>query len=198
LIVTETNLIQRSFADLSHSERAYALSTHYEAMKKNPGYRSDLLAEIEEATRVPLAPRSRTANKLGEQHGLSSDTIKRYLRVDKLIQKLKDRLDDNNIGLRVAVSLSFLRDSEQKIIDKLLGKGQKISIGQAEALKNESKKGQLDESAIKKILEPATRLKPVKLGGQFLSQYFKEGQSPEEIESIIAEALGRYYSDSDQ
>ena len=42
LIVTETNLIQRSFADLKHSEKAISLATHYEAMKMKPGYRSDL------------------------------------------------------------------------------------------------------------------------------------------------------------
>jgi ParB family chromosome partitioning protein len=45
LIVTETNLIQRSFSDLSHSERAAALSTHHEATKKQ-GKRTDLINEI--------------------------------------------------------------------------------------------------------------------------------------------------------
>lgn len=35
LIVTETNLMQRSFTDLKHSERAAALTAHYAAMKKN-------------------------------------------------------------------------------------------------------------------------------------------------------------------
>lgn len=54
LIVTETNLMQRSFADLKHSERAIVLATHYEAMKKKPGYRSDLIAEIEELSGAPL------------------------------------------------------------------------------------------------------------------------------------------------
>jgi len=45
-IVTETNLVQRSFADMKHSERAAALSALYTAMKKQ-GYRSDLIDEIE-------------------------------------------------------------------------------------------------------------------------------------------------------
>lgn len=54
LIVTETNLIQRSFADMKHSERAVVLSVHYEAMKKKSGCRSDLLAEIEELTCAPV------------------------------------------------------------------------------------------------------------------------------------------------
>lgn len=46
LIVTETNLMQRSFADLSYSERAVALITHYNAIK-HQGMRSDLINEIE-------------------------------------------------------------------------------------------------------------------------------------------------------
>jgi ParB family chromosome partitioning protein len=46
LIVTETNLLQRSFADMSHSERAVTLSMHHEAIKKQ-GKRNDLIQEIE-------------------------------------------------------------------------------------------------------------------------------------------------------
>ena len=42
LIVTETNLRQRSFTDMSHSERAYCLAQHYEVLKSQ-GKRSDLL-----------------------------------------------------------------------------------------------------------------------------------------------------------
>ena len=46
LIVTESNLIQRSFANLSHSERAAAMSMHHEAIKSQ-GKRTDLINEIE-------------------------------------------------------------------------------------------------------------------------------------------------------
>jgi ParB family chromosome partitioning protein len=45
LIVTETNLIQRSFADLSHSERAIAIKLHMDAISKQ-GKRTDLLDKI--------------------------------------------------------------------------------------------------------------------------------------------------------
>jgi ParB family chromosome partitioning protein len=34
LIVTESNLIQRSFADLIHSERAIVFKNHLDAVKK--------------------------------------------------------------------------------------------------------------------------------------------------------------------
>jgi len=46
LIVTETNLLQRSFSDLSYSERAIALSMHHKAIKQQ-GKRNDLINEIE-------------------------------------------------------------------------------------------------------------------------------------------------------
>lgn len=46
LIVTETNLRQRSFDDLSPSEKAYCLKQHYEAIKCQ-GKRNDLLNEID-------------------------------------------------------------------------------------------------------------------------------------------------------
>ena len=45
LIVTETNLIQRSFAELSHSQRAIALKRHMDAISRQ-GKRTDLIDEI--------------------------------------------------------------------------------------------------------------------------------------------------------
>ena len=46
LIVTETNLIQRSFSELSHSEKARILTERHNAIK-NQGRRTDLINEIE-------------------------------------------------------------------------------------------------------------------------------------------------------
>jgi ParB family chromosome partitioning protein len=196
LIVTETNLIQRSFADLKHSERAVALATHYNAMKKKSGYRSDLLGEIKELTSSPLAKRF-TMDKVGEQYGLSKDTIARYLRVDSLIDSLKERLDNGDIALRVAVTLSYLRRKEQEIVGSILSTGKKMSIKQANMLREESEKGELSKVTIKRMLEhgffPA-KVNPIKFSGKFLSEYFNEGQSAEEIESVIKEAIKQYMS----
>jgi ParB family chromosome partitioning protein len=196
-IVMETNLIQQSFADLKHSERAITVATLYEAMKKDPGYRSDLFQEVEELTSAPVGRRLGTRDKLGQQYGLSKNTIARYLRVNKLITALKDRLDKDAIGMRVADALSFLQEEEQEIVEGLLAKGKKISIKQANTLKEKSINGGLSKTSINEIFNPGyfgVKIKPVKLSGQFLSQHFKLGQSVEEIEKIIAEALERYFS----
>lgn len=197
LIVTETNLIQRSFADLKHSERAVALSIHYEAMKKKSGYRSDLLAEIEELTCAPVGHGMRTRDKLGAQYSLGKTTVARYLRVNKLIPALKERLDNDEIGMRAAEALSYLRIKEQNIVENLLAKGTKINIKQADTLKAESGKGELNLVNISEILSSGyfpVKVKPVKLSGQFLAQYFNQDQCVEEVEKVIAVALEQYFS----
>jgi hypothetical protein len=56
--------------------------------------------------------------------------------------------------------------------------------------------GGLNKAFVKRVFEPGffpTKVKPVKLSGQFLSQHFTEFQSTEEIESVIAEALEQYF-----
>ena len=208
LIVTETNLIQRSFADLKHSERAVALATHYHAMKKRQGYRSDLLREIDDLTCAPLGLKMKTRDKLGAHYGLKKTSIARYLRINALIPELKARLDDAAIALRVGEALSFLSVKEQQAVEGFLADGAKISIKQADALKGEidrlkkeaekakgSDRKELDADFIKRVLEPEhspAEMKPINLRGSFLSKYFKENQSPEEIEAIIASALQKY------
>jgi ParB family chromosome partitioning protein len=193
-VVTETNLIQRSFADMLHSERATVLAAHYNAIKKKSGYRSDLLVEMEALTYSPLANRS-SMGKLGEQYGLSKDTIARYLRIDSLVTGLKERLDNGEIALRVAVTLSYLRKKEQDIVAGLLDGGTKISIKQSNLLRDLSEKGELNKSTIKQIFEQGffpAKVKPVKFSGKFLSEFFSEDESVEKIESIVAEALRAY------
>lgn len=197
LIVTETNLIQRSFADLKHSERAVALSVHNEAMKKKPGYRSDLLIEIEELTCAPVGHGLRTRDKLGEQYSLGKTTVARYLRVNKLIPALKERIDNDEIAMRVAEALSYLRIEEQDIVENLLAMGTKINTKQADTLKAESGKGELNLGKISKIMSSdysPGKVKPVRLSGQFLERYSLQEKSPEDVEKIIAEALEQYFS----
>ena len=194
LIVTETNLIQRSFADLKHSEKAVIIAVHYEAMKKKSGYRSDLLAEIEQLTCAPVG--TRTRDKISAQYSLGKTTVARYLRVNKLISPLKARLDSGEICMRVAEALSYLQSTEQNIIERLLAKSTKINIKQADKLKNESESGELNLAKINEILSsndfPA-KVKSVKLSRQLLAQHFRPGQSIEEIEKVIAEALEQYF-----
>lgn len=130
------------------------LSTHYEAMKKKSGYRSDLLEDIDTPTSAPVGRRSDTRDKLSEQCRLSKSTVARYLRVNKLIPALKDRLDNNDISMRAAEALSFMRPDEQEIVESLLADGMKINIKQAVELKAASENGKLTRVRIEYIINP--------------------------------------------
>jgi ParB family chromosome partitioning protein len=196
-IVTETNLIQRSFADMLHSERSVVIAIHYESVKKKQGYRSDLLG-IDDDTLCPVGTKSTTKDKVAEQYGLSQSTIMRYLRVNKLIQPLKARLDKGEIAMRVAVTLSYLREKEQELVESQLADGGKLSIKIANTLRESSEKHELNKGMVKRLFEPSyygTKVKPIKFSGEFLSQYFDEKQSPELIQGIVEEALKKYFAD---
>lgn len=195
LIVTDSNFNQQSLLDMTHSERAAAFSMYYEAMKKTPGYRSDLLDENESPTCSKLGNRSRTIDKLGKQVGLSKNTIFRYVRISKLAVELQTRLDNKDISLGTAESLSYLRMGEQEIVEQMLGAGKKISLKQADALKKESANGELSQEVIERILVPTpAKPEPINLNKKKISQYFKPEQTAEEIESVIAEALEMYFN----
>jgi len=192
-VVTETNLIQRSFADMKHSERAAVIANHYDAMKRQ-GYRSDLINEIEAMTYSPVANKS-SMGKLGDQYGLSKDTIHRYLRVNGLIPALKKRLDEGEIALRVAVALSYLKKQDLEVVEKQINRGKKLTIKIANLLREKAEKGELTKDLIQSVFEPSyfqTKIKPVKFSGQFLSEFFDESKSSEEIEKTVAEALRAY------
>ena len=111
LIATETNLRQRSFDDLSPSEKAYCLKQHYDAIKSQ-GRRNDLIKEIEElvnphetgknGTSVENPKKSDAGAAVSEEYGLSKDRIARYLRIATLITPLLDCLDAKTLGFEAA------------------------------------------------------------------------------------------------
>ena len=156
-------LTPRSFMDLTHSERAAALTTRYNELKKESGYRTDLREETasktcdplehspetaENKTPVPVERRSDTRVIIGAQFGISSSAVQRYLRVDKLIPALKLRLDNGEIALRTAEALSYLKPKEQEIVESLLIAGRKASAEQANVIKKESAKREIDEAFV--------------------------------------------------
>jgi ParB family chromosome partitioning protein len=122
--VVVTNLIQRSFSDLSHSERAAALTEHYNAVKQQ-GKRSDLIDSITallggEGTSTTLRQKLTARDLVAKTYGIGASTITQYLRVDQLVESLKERLDNGEFSLRAAVELSYLSSDTQGLVDEIL------------------------------------------------------------------------------
>jgi len=129
LYVTESNLVQRSFADLKHSERAIALKSHLESLKKisGQGKRHDLFEYLENETCAQVAHKLKSRDKVAERHALSKDTVMRYVRIAKLPRGILDKLDDGTVKFTVAVELSWLKENELSVLSGLIDEGVKIS-----------------------------------------------------------------------
>jgi ParB family chromosome partitioning protein len=206
LVVTETNLIQRSFADLSHVERAKALALRHNALKAQ-GKRTDLLEEIEKlsGTCAPLAKKSRqtTVGKIGWQYGVSKDTIARYLRIAKLNKELMERLDAqfHPLSIRAGVSLSYLRENEQALVEEyLLKTNDLIEIKKAEELRKKSSENELTTKDIVNILRVKTMgvaNRKLYLGRELVDRFFKKTLSDKEILETITKALEQYLAEKE-
>lgn len=216
LIVTETNLRQRSFSDMSHSERAYCLAQHYEALKSQ-GKRNDLLAEIEillnphgseeNETSSEVQTKSRSDTKLGQDYGLSRDKVAKYIRISNLIDPLISRVDKGEIAFLAAYDLSFVEDTakQQQIADLMDSDSYKVDMKKAELFHSYYEAGKLTDTAIVQILSgektrkpKSSKPQPVKIKPAVISKYFTPQQTQKEIEETIDKALALYFENQNK
>lgn len=198
-IVTESNLMQRSFSDMSYSERAAALYEHHK-MLSCQGKRMDLLKEINELynqeTLGQLGKKLDSREKVGKEFCLAPRTVSRYLRIYKLDDTLKQLLDGEKIAFTVAENISHLKIQEQQLIAELIQTlNIKISNKQATELRALSKKTEITMEMLTQVLcskEKKATSKTIKLESGMLEKYFNN-ESKEEIISIIERALEEYY-----
>ncbi len=216
LIVTETNLRQRSFSDMSHSERAYCLAQHYEALKSQ-GKRNDLLAEIEillnphgseeNETSSEVQTKSRSDTKLGQDYGLSRDKVAKYIRISNLIDPLISRVDTGEIAFLAAYDLSFVENTakQQQIADLMESDSYKVDMKKAELFHSYYETGKLSDTAIVQILSgektrkpKSSKPQPVKIKPAVISKYFTPQQTQKEIEETIDKALALYFENQNK
>ncbi len=209
LIVTETNLMQRSFTDLAHSERATVIATRHNAMK-NQGVRNDLLEEIEKLSQAPdlamdetcgpMDHKLKTRDKVGEEYGLSPRSITRYIRLNYLSTELKALVDEGKIAMRAGVDLSYLSQENQEMVEAIISEDTfKVDMKKAALLRRYEKEDNLNWNTAKQIisgdvLKSTGKVKPFKIQPTIISKYFKPNDDKKAIEETIEKALDFYFS----
>lgn len=211
MYVIETNLLQRSFADMLPSEKAAVLATYHSKMFSQ-GKRNDILAELkmlenphdtsENSTSAEIRKSSDTRKTLAQEYGLKASQIAYYLRVHQLIDPLKIRFDNGEFQISVAADLSFLKETEQKTVDRCMELNEfKVDGKKTTALRGYSERGKLNEDNIYLILNgelgqpPKKKRTPtVKIKPKVYSLYFSPGQKASEIEEVVEKALALYFS----
>ncbi|HBA51266.1 MAG TPA: chromosome partitioning protein ParB [Lachnospiraceae bacterium] len=210
LIVTETNLRQRSFDDLSPSEKALCLKQHYDAIKSQ-GRRNDLLKEIEglvnpqetgqNGTSLGNPKKSDAGAAVSGEYGLSRDRIARYLKIATLITPLLDCLDAKLLGFEAAYDISFVKAEQQLLIAELIaGDNFRIDTKKSALLHDYARKGKLTEERIRQIVteektrKPKNSSQPIKIKETVINRFFDDQQSRKEIEETIIKALELYFA----
>lgn len=172
IMVVDSNLHREH---LLPSEKAFAYKLKAEALK-HQGQRTDLTSE-------QLAPKLST-ELIAEQEGTSKDTVKRYIRLTKLIPDILKMVDEQRIAFSVGVELSYLTEYEQQDLFAAIELEDKTpSLSQAIQMKKLSQSGKLDSDTISKIISDEKPNQREKISFQLdeLSKYFPKKYTPQDI-----------------
>ena len=207
IYVTESNLIQRGFDNLRISEQAAVIAQRHSEMFSR-GKRNDIIRELailegrEIPTSDPPGLKSETAadvnDNLGDEYGLGRTTVVRLVRIDKLINELKDLLDSRAIAIRTGVELSFLSENAQAVVAECADDG-RIDYKKAKKLRDSADSdGNIDRDMICSIIydsdsDSASKPRTVKISSQSFTKYFTAGTKPKEITETVEKALEFYF-----
>jgi ParB family chromosome partitioning protein len=180
IIMVDSNL-QRE--NILPSERAFAFKLKLEAIKRQ-GARSDL-------TSTQVAQKL-SAEKVGQDAGVSKDQVRRYIRLTELIPELLSMVDEKKIAFNPAVELSYLKKEEQTdLIEAMEMEQATPSLSQAQRLKKFSAEGKLSLEVMSAIMseEKKGEVDKVTLAGDKIKKYFPKSYTTQQMEATIIKLL---------
>ena len=166
------------------SERAKAYKMRMDAMKRQ-GARTDL-------TSPNISARFRSDDELGQEVGVSGDTIRNYASLTNLVPELMQMVDEGRIKLSPAYQIAALPHNEQSLLlDTTESEHATPSLSQAQRMKRLSQNGELNEDVLLEIM--MEQKKPVRnditLSGEKLRKFFPKSYSPIQMENVIFKLL---------
>ena len=168
------------------SERAFAYKMKLDAIK-NQGARSDL-------TSTQVAQKL-SVEKVGDDAGVSKDTIRRFIRLTNLIPELLDMVDEKKIAFNPAVELSYLDESQQRDFLEAMNDTQNApSLSQAQRLKKLAQEGHFSYDVAFAVMgeEKKDELDKVVIKNDTLRKYFPRSFTPKQMEDTIIKLLDQW------
>ena len=165
------------------SERAFAYKMKLDAIK-NQGARSDL-------TSTQVAQKL-SVEKVGDDAGVSKDTIRRFIRLTNLVPELLDMVDEKKISFNPAVELSYLDESQQRDFLEAMEDTQNApSLSQAQQLKKMAQQGELSYEKAFDVMgqEKRSEKDTVTIKNETLRKYFPRSYTPKQMEEKIVQLL---------
>lgn len=168
------------------SEKAFAYKLKADALK-HQGQRTDITSE-------QIAPKLST-EVIGEQEGISKDTVKRYIRLTYLIPEFLE-MDRGEIALSVGVELSFLDESSQReVLEQCAINDCTPSYSQAWRMHKADREGTLTTAVIQTIMseEKANQKARLKIPMERIRKYFPQSYTAAQIEDAVVKLCERDY-----
>ena len=165
------------------SERAFAYKMKLDAIK-NQGARSDL-------TSTQVAQKL-SVEKVGDDAGVSKDTIRRFIRLTNLVPELLDMVDEKKISFNPAVELSYLDESQQRDFLEAMNDTQNApSLSQAQHLKKMAQQGEFSYEKAFDVMgqEKKSEKDTVTIKNETLRKYFPRSYTPKQMEEKIIQLL---------
>ena len=170
------------------SERAQAYKMKLEAMKRQAGRPSK-----ENVSQVGTQKRSDQI--MAEELGESRNQIQRYIRLTELAPELQEMVDNKKIAFTPAVELSYLSESEQRLLlDAMDSEQATPSLSQAQRLKQFSQRGELTAEVMQAIMseEKKPEIDRITITGDRLRKYFPRSYTPKQMEETIIKLLEQW------
>lgn len=183
ILMVDSNL-QRE--NILPSERAWAFKMKLDAMK-HQGSRAD-------RTSTQVVEKL-SAEQVGEEEGMSRESIRRYIRLTNLIPEVLDMVDNKEIAFNPAVELSFLKPEEQKLFLEAKDAAQTTpSLSQAQRLKKLSQDGECTLEKMCDIMDEVKKgeLDHVTIKNDVLRKYFPKSYTPKQMENTIIRLLEQW------
>ena len=168
------------------SEKAFAYKLKADALK-HQGQRTDITSE-------QIAPKLST-EIIGEQEGISKDTVKRYIRLTYLIPEFLEKMDQGEIALSVGAELSFLDEfSQREVLEQCAINDCTPSYSQAWRMHRAEREGTLTSAVIQTIMseEKANQRETVKVPISRLRKVLPQGLDAKKTEDFILKACEHY------
>lgn len=195
IIMVDSNL-QRE--QILPSEKAFAYKMKLDAMRRQ-GRRSDLISD-------PVGWKlsgKESAEIIGKDTGDSQTQVRRFIRLTNLTPELLELVDNSvlkekdkqQMALRPAVELSYLRKEEQTALFEVIEvEDCTPSHAQAIKMRSFSQAGKLNEDVILSIMqeEKGNQIEQFKIPRERIKRFFAPGTPAQTIEDTIVKALELY------
>lgn len=162
------------------SEKAFAYKMKLEAIKHQG------------MTSVQLGQKLLSRSSVAADAKTSETQIQRYIRLTYLIPELLSMVDENKIAFNPAVEISYLEQSEQRILlDAMELNDCTPSHAQSIRLKKLSQQGVLDDQMIYTVMseEKPNQQEQIKFKREDLKKYFPAGYTDEQMRRDIIKGL---------